>query len=179
MTLFRRNLISLKLVQNVEREKTIRKCTSFRIRPYIMGGAIIKNLSLQSSESEADTTRSRSWNLTVDWLIDSEYWGNATQVSTQTGSLRKGVRFFLAALAALYLTLISQWVTGWVPLLNFNTKSDFWHLRPFRHLIRVMSRQKDKKEKKNKSTTKRETKHRKSAKLPWCHNIKLSYSVLP
>ena len=28
--------------------------------------------------------------------------------------------------------------------LNLATKSDFWDLRPFKHLTRVMSRQKDK-----------------------------------
>ena len=49
----------------------------------------------------------------------------------------------LAALAALYLTLVA----GSVPLLNFDTKSDFWHLRPFRQLISMMSRLKDKKTK--------------------------------
>ena len=41
-------------------------------------------------------------------------------------------------------------VSGWVSLLNFDTKSDFWHLRPFRHLIGVMYRQKEKTPKDNK-----------------------------
>ena len=38
-------------------------------------------------------------------------------------------------------------VGKWVPLFNFDTKSDFWHLRPFRHLIGVMSGQKTKRQK--------------------------------
>ena len=42
---------------------------------------------------------------------------------------------------------LGQSLTDWVPLLNFDRKSDFWDLRPFRHLIRVMSRQKDRKTK--------------------------------
>ena len=43
----------------------------------------------------------------------------------------------------------------WPPLKSLDNKSDFWHLRPFRHLIRVMSRQKDKRKKftKTKKTT--------------------------
>ena len=35
------------------------------------------------------------------------------------------IEYFLAALAALYLTLVSESVTQWVPLYNFDTKSDF------------------------------------------------------
>ena len=36
---------------------------------------------------------------------------------------------FLAALAALCLTLVTDWVGHWLP---FWTKSDFWDFRPFR-----------------------------------------------
>ena len=51
---------------------------------------------------------------------------------------------FSAVLAILYLPLISDWVSQWLPL-----QSHFWALRPFRHLIRVMPGQKYK----NKKTT--------------------------
>ena len=44
-------------------------------------------------------------------------------------------------LAAPYLSLF---VSDWVPLWNLDTKSDFGYLRLFRHLVRVMSTQKDK-----------------------------------
>ena len=38
----------------------------------------------------------------------------------------------------------------WLPLKNLDTESDFWELGPFWHLIRVMSRQKDERRKKDK-----------------------------
>ena len=62
--------------------------------------------------------------------------------------------FFLAALAALYLTLVSEWVSDSLPLMNFDTNSDFQDFRPFRHLITGMSRQIYKKTKKNKKKQK-------------------------
>ena len=55
---------------------------------------------------------------------------------------------FLAALAALYLTLVS--LAGWLPLFTFDSKSDFWDLRPFRHLMSMIYRQKGKRQKKTK-----------------------------
>ena len=51
------------------------------------------------------------------------------------------------------LTLLS--VSESLSLLNFDTKNDFWHMIPFRHLIRVMSRRKDRKTKIEKAKYKR------------------------
>ena len=60
---------------------------------------------------------------------------------------------------------LGQWVSEWVsqslPLLNFETKSDFWHLKLFRHLIRVMSRQKDKKTKRQTDKNRKRQKDKK------------------
>ena len=38
-------------------------------------------------------------------------------------------------------TLI-QWLAEWLPILNLDAKGYFWNLRPFRHLISMMSRRK-------------------------------------
>ena len=62
---------------------------------------------------------------------------------------------FLAA-----LTLVIDWVSGSLPLLNFDMKSDFWHLTPFRHLISIMSRQKDKKAKGKKTLRQKDQRQR-------------------
>ena len=54
-----------------------------------------------------------------------------------------------------------------LPLLNFDTKSDFWYLRPFRHLIKVMSIQKDKKTKLQNGKKKKHERLKKGLIL-WC-----------
>ena len=61
---------------------------------------------------------------------------------------------------------LGQWLSDWVPLLNFDTKSDFWHLTPFTHLIGVMSGQKDRRTKRQKENKKekKEKKKRKTIK---------------
>ena len=48
--------------------------------------------------------------------------------------------------------------THWPPLYNLDTKSVFWDLRPFRLLIRVISRQKNKKTNRRKDETKKRRK---------------------
>ena len=62
---------------------------------------------------------------------------------------------------------LGQWVGEPVPLLNFDTKSDFWDLSPFPHVISLISRQKDKntkgqKEKKKKRQQKKRQKDKKT-----------------
>ena len=80
------------------------------------------------------------------WPMEHRHWSiiKKIPVRIQVKNTQPSLRFqFLAALAALYRTLVAHCV----PLLNFDKKSDFWYLRSFRHLITVMSRQKDKKTK--------------------------------
>ena len=48
-----------------------------------------------------------------------------------------GIVLFLAALAALYLPLVTEQVTS-RHFRILDTNSNFWGLRPFRHLIGVM-----------------------------------------
>ena len=57
------------------------------------------------------------------------------------------------------------WLSDSAPLKNFDTKSDFWELRPIRHLISMMSRQKDKKRQKHKKATGKNTKIQKKWKI--------------
>ena len=66
---------------------------------------------------------------------------------------------------------LGQWVSESVPLLNFDTKSDFWHLKLFRHLIKTR-RQKDQKAKiqnKGKILQKgKKQKRQKESLMLWC-----------
>ena len=75
------------------------------------------------------------------------------QHQIERGVWQDFIKHFLAALAALYLTLVTEWLTA---TLEFWQKSDFWELRPFRHFIRVMSGQNDKKTKRRRDKDQQE-----------------------
>ena len=75
--------------------------------------------------------------------------------------------------------MIISWVGHWVSaLLNFDTKNDFWHLKPFRNLIGVIERQKYKtskrqeakrqNDKKSKRQKDKRTRGQKDKLILWC-----------
>ena len=92
------------------------------------GGRLWLQTDRDTDLASRPTTGSISWFLSFFRTLNIRIQGDKRKIQNQ-----EDLCVFLAALAALYLPLAS--VTDWLPLLNFDTKSDFWDLRPFRHLI--------------------------------------------
>ena len=87
------------------------------------------NLFVQGSKDTGRTIRALFW-----WVLGYHFHPSHHQLSKQAYSPRG-----IFSCPGSSIPDLGHWVTGWLPHLDAN--SDFWDLRPFRHLLRVMSRQ--------------------------------------